>query len=66
MFINSTLTEVEKMKTARFNKPLTIALAPEVYEEIKAITDDRGISMAEWVRAAVQIALVDYKKESAK
>lgn len=35
------------MKTAKFTKPLTIALHPEVYAAIKQITDERKISIAE-------------------
>ena len=54
------------MKTAKFNKPLTIALSSEVYDEIKTITDELQISMAEWVRAAVQGALVDNKKRDSE
>ena len=45
------------MKTAKFTKPLTIALHQDVYEEIKKITDDEKISMAEWVREAGETAL---------
>ena len=45
------------MKKAQFTKPLTIALSPSTFEEIKRITDDRQISLAEWVRDAVDAAL---------
>ena len=45
------------MKTARFTKALTIALNPEAYEQIKQITDAEQISIAEWVRDAVDAAL---------
>jgi len=45
------------MKTARFTKALTIALNPEAYEQIKQITDAEQISIAEWVRNAVDTAL---------
>ena len=45
------------MKTARFTKALTIALNPEAYGQIKQITDAEQISIAEWVRNAVDTAL---------
>ncbi len=45
------------MKIARFTKALTIALHPEIFEQIKQITDAEQISMAEWVRDAVEAAL---------
>lgn len=45
------------MRKRQFSKALTIALPPEDYEQIKQITDDQQISMAEWVRDAVAVAL---------
>ena len=45
------------MKTAQFTKPLTIALHPEVYEQMKLITDERKISIAEWIRETVDSVL---------
>jgi uncharacterized protein YbjQ (UPF0145 family) len=45
------------MKIAQFTKPLTVALRQEIFDQIKRITDDRKISMAEWVREAVEAAL---------
>ena len=45
------------MKTAQFSKSLTVSLRPEVFEKIKRITDERKISIAEWVRNAVDTAL---------
>jgi len=45
------------MKTAQYTKPLTIALHPEVYAQIKQITDERKISIAEWIRDAVDSAI---------
>lgn len=45
------------MRTARFNKPLTIALHPEVFDRIKEITDKEQRSLADWVREAVDQAL---------
>jgi len=45
------------MKQAIFTKSLTISIPPEQYEQIKKITDQRCISMGEWVRDAVDAAL---------
>jgi len=54
------------MKEAKFTKPLTVGLQPKVYEQIKQITDEQCISMAEWTREAVEKALSNYpvKEES--
>jgi hypothetical protein len=51
------------MKTATFTKALTVSLRPEVFEQIKKITDEKKISIGEWVRAAVDVALVKDKLE---
>jgi len=45
------------MKERQFSKALTVALQMEVFEQIKRITDEKRISMAEWVRDAVDAAL---------
>jgi len=45
------------MKIATYTKALTIALHPDAYEKIKQITDAEQISMAEWVRDAIEWAL---------
>ncbi len=51
------------MKQAVFTKSLTIALSPEQYEQIKDITDEKRISMGEWVRGAVEASLKKCLKE---
>ena len=51
------------MKTRQFPKSLTVALPSEHLEQIKQITDDQKISMAEWVRDAVAAALNNIKRE---
>jgi len=51
------------MKTATYTKALTIALHPDAYEQIRRITDTERISMAEWVRAAVDAALENKKQK---
>jgi len=45
------------MKQAVFTKSLTIYMPPEQYEQIKQITDQCRISMGEWVRDAIDVAL---------
>ena len=45
------------MREAEFTKSLTVALPIDVYQKIKEITDDEKISMAQWVRRAVNLAL---------
>ena len=45
------------MKKAKFTKALTVALCPDVFERIRAITDQREISMADWVRDAAELSL---------
>jgi len=45
------------MREAKFNKSLTVALPIEDYQKIKQITDDEKISLAQWVRRAVNMAL---------
>jgi hypothetical protein len=47
------------MKEACFTKALTVAFSPEIYLKIKEITDQKKISMGEWVRIAAEKALAD-------
>jgi predicted HicB family RNase H-like nuclease len=52
------------MKQAVFTKSLTVALRPEAYEQIKKVTDEKQISMGQWVREAVDAALKNNKGEA--
>jgi len=45
------------MKKKQFSKSLSVALSEEHFEMIKQITDEEQISMAEWVRNAVELKL---------
>jgi len=45
------------MKTAQFTKSITVSLRPEIFGKIKLITDERKISIAEWIRDAVDSVL---------
>ena len=51
------------MKQAVYTKSLTIALSPAQYTQIKDITDEKHISMGEWVRDAVEAALSNLQKK---
>ena len=51
------------MKQAIFTKSLTISMPPEQYEQIKEITDQGHISMGEWVRDAIDVALKNWPPE---
>jgi predicted HicB family RNase H-like nuclease len=55
--LNSTQQENHTMKTARYTKSLTVSLRPEVYDQVKQITDEKHISIGEWVRDAIETAL---------
>jgi hypothetical protein len=47
----------KKMRTAAYQKSLTVAFRPEVFQRMKEITDERKTSIAEYVRQAVDEAL---------
>jgi hypothetical protein len=47
------------MREASFTKALTVAFTKETFAKIKAITDQKRISMGEWVRIAAEKALAD-------
>lgn len=45
------------MRKARFTKILTVAISPELYEEIKRITGEKEVSISEWFRELTETAL---------
>jgi hypothetical protein len=47
------------MRVACFTKALTVAFTKETFVRIKAITDQKRISMGEWVRIAAEKSLAD-------
>ena len=55
--------EVHIMRKARFKKQLTIAIPPEHFEQIQKITDEQEISLAQWVREAVDAALTTIQQQ---
>jgi hypothetical protein len=51
------------MKRARYTRGISFSLTPEQYEKIKAVTDEKEISIAEWFRALVDQVLHSDSKE---
>ena len=51
------------MKTAQYTKSLTVSLQPEVFDRIRRITDERHISIGEWVRDAIDAALLTIQQK---
>ena len=51
------------MREAKFTKPITIALPPDIYDKVKAITDHERISMAEWLRKVTEEALKESERK---
>ena len=47
------------MRKAVFTAPVTIYLTRDIYEKIKEITDERNISMAEYLRGAAEKLLLE-------
>ena len=52
------------MRKSQFSKALTIALPPDHFEQIKQITDEQQISMAQWVRDAVDAAFERHQRQT--
>ena len=47
------------MKTATYTKPLSVAFPEETFIRVKEVTDQKNISMGEWVRKAVEKSLAE-------
>ena len=45
------------MRKAQFTKTLTVAISPELYEEIKRVTEEKEISISEWFRGVTKLFL---------
>lgn len=50
------------MREAKFTKPLSLAVQPDLYQKIKEITDYERISIAEWFRRVAEEALSNFDK----
>ena len=42
------------MRKAVFTAPVTIYLSQDIYKQVKAVTDKKNISMAEYLREAAE------------
>ena len=51
------------MREAKYNRPLTVAFTKAIFEEIKRLTDQQKISMAQWVRTVAEQALQIHSRE---
>ena len=51
------------MRVRQFSNSLSVALSQDHWDQIKKITDERQISMAQWVREAVAAALDKIQQE---
>ena len=51
------------MRKRQFSRSLSVALPEEHFEQIKQITDEEQISMAEWVRNVMAAALNNKKSD---
>ena len=49
------------MRKAKFTKPFTLALPEDLYQRIKGISDQQGVSMGEIVREVLE---GDFSKQS--
>jgi len=49
------------MRKTQYQKQLTIAIPPEHFEQIRRISDEQDISLAQWVIEAVSAALIKIK-----
>ena len=54
------------MRKHKFNRPLTVAFNEAMYADIKAISDSQEMSMAEWVRGALDKVFDDLKDTGIK
>ena len=52
------------MKTAQFTKQFTASFTADTYDRIKLLTDQRGISMGEWLRWAADEKLARVDQEN--
>jgi hypothetical protein len=51
------------MRVRQFSYSLSVALSQDHWEQIKKITDEKQISMSQWVREAVAAALVKIQQK---
>jgi len=51
------------MRVRQFSNSLSVALSQDHFDQIKKITDEKQISMSQWVREAVAAALEKIQQE---
>jgi hypothetical protein len=51
------------MRVRQFSNSLSVALPQDHFDQIKKITDEKQISMSQWVREAVAAALVKIQQK---
>ncbi len=54
------------MRKAKFNRPLTVAFNNDMFQKIRQESDERDISMASWVRKAIDKVLTDKNEKISK
>ncbi|HPM10819.1 MAG TPA: hypothetical protein PK941_10290 [Paludibacter sp.] len=42
------------MKQKLFTRPVSVTLSVDMFDQVKAITDQEGIALSDYVRAAIQ------------
>jgi hypothetical protein len=53
------------MRKARFKRPFSVALSDETFAKIKVASDEMEISIADWIRQAIDAALSESDAGSA-
>ena len=54
------------MKKKRFTRPVSITLPEEMFNDIKAITDERDIGISDYVREAIEDKIVKNIEDGGK
>jgi hypothetical protein len=52
------------MKQKLFTRPVSIVLSIEMFDQIKAVTDQRNIGISDYIREAIQVILKSNIKEN--
>ena len=50
------------MKKKRFTRPVSITLPEEMFNDIKAITDERDIGISDYIREAIEEKMAKHVK----
>ncbi len=54
------------MREARFTKPLSVPFTPEAYKMVEQLAREQDISMAHWIRKAVNKVIAQEKEKDMK